>query len=210
MKFKKLIFTIFLVLSNQSFALDVNITKEIESIEVIHNGKDVTIKRNQDINNKINPDYAKTSRKCPPFCIQPGKLNIGVETVTEIEVIKYLEKMNWGEPVAIIDSRTKNWVDKGTIPGSVNIPWTRFNLTAGGNTIDIIEILTTQLGIKENEELLDFRGAKTLVLFCNGSWCGQSAASIKTLLTLGYPAHKLKWYRGGIQAWESFGLTIVK
>jgi hypothetical protein len=26
---------------------------------------------------------------------------------------------------------------------------------------------------------------------------------------LGYPAHKLKWYRGGMQAWMMLGLTTV-
>ena len=30
-----------------------------------------------------------------------------------------------------------------------------------------------------------------------------------TLLTLGYPAEKLKWYRGGMQSWEQFGFTTV-
>jgi hypothetical protein len=29
------------------------------------------------------------------------------------------------------------------------------------------------------------------------------------LLALGYPAHKLKWYRGGMQSWKSLGLTTV-
>jgi len=49
-----------------------------------------------------------------------------------------------------------------------------------------------------------------LLLYCNGPWCGQSPTNIRTLLTLGYPAHKIKWYRGGMQAWESLGLTTVK
>jgi hypothetical protein len=29
------------------------------------------------------------------------------------------------------------------------------------------------------------------------------------LLALGYPAHKIKWYRGGMQSWKSLGLTTV-
>ena len=31
-------------------------------------------------------------------------------------------------------------------------------------------------------EVFDYGSAKTLVMFCNGMWCGQSPASIKTLL----------------------------
>ena len=59
------------------------------------------------------------------------------------------------------------------------------------------------------DALWNFAGAKTLVFYCNGPWCGQSPTNIKQLLSLGYPAHKLKWYRGGIQAWKSLGLTTV-
>jgi rhodanese-related sulfurtransferase len=61
-----------------------------------------------------------------------------------------------------------------------------------------------------DEGLWDFSTAKTLVMFCNGAWCGQSPTNIQTLLKLGYPPNKLKWYRGGMQAWEQFGLTTVK
>jgi hypothetical protein len=48
------------------------------------------------------------------------------------------------------------------------------------------------------------------VLFCNGSWCGRSPTTIKGLLGIGYPAHKLLWYRGGMQDWGSLGLTTLK
>jgi hypothetical protein len=41
-------------------------------------------------------------------------------------------------------------------------------------------------------------------------WCGQSPRNIKTLLKFGYPASKIKWYRGGMQNWETLGLSTVK
>jgi hypothetical protein len=47
-------------------------------------------------------------------------------------------------------------------------------------------------------------------LFCNGMWCGQSPASMATLLKFGYPAEKLKWFRGGMQTWEILGFNTVK
>ena len=59
-------------------------------------------------------------------------------------------------------------------------------------------------------EVFDFSKAKTLVMFCNGMWCGQSPANIKTLLKYGYPPEKIKWYRGGMQDWEILGLSTVK
>ena len=59
-------------------------------------------------------------------------------------------------------------------------------------------------------EFWNFSNAKTLVLFCNGVWCGQAPTNIKSLLRIGYPPSKLKWYRGGMQNWEVLGLTSIK
>jgi rhodanese-related sulfurtransferase len=56
---------------------------------------------------------------------------------------------------------------------------------------------------------LNFSNAKTLVMYCNGIWCGQSPTAIKKLLDYGYPASKIKYFRGGMQNWESLGLTVV-
>ena len=72
------------------------------------------------------------------------------------------------------------------------------------------DILENQLGAKENADVWSFDNVKTLVMFCNGSWCGQSTTMINVLLNMGYPAHKLLWYRGGMQDWEGLGMTILK
>jgi rhodanese-related sulfurtransferase len=192
-------------------ALDIGINEEINTVEVIHNGNKVTISRNQDPDNKVNPDYAKTSRNCPPFCIQPGKIAEGVETIGELEVLDYLSRINSGDKsILVIDSRTPDWVRNGTIPGTINIPWTRLNPDTGADPFIIEDILKEKFGVKTIEGLWDFSGARTLVLFCNGIWCGQSPSNIKTLLRFGYPAGKLKWYRGGMQNWENLGLTVIK
>jgi len=173
--------------------LAVNITKGMGSLEVMHNGKKVTIMRNQDTKNTVNPAFAKTSRKCPPFCIQPATLAPGVETIAEVEVIDYLKKMNAGDKsILVIDSRTPDWVKRGTIPGAVNIPWTSLNPAKGADPISIGEIMEDQFGAKQLEGLWDYSKAKTLVMFCNGMWCGQSPNNIKNLLKFGYPAHKIK------------------
>ncbi len=194
-----------------STGLDVKISNEIDFVDVKHKGKIVRIQRNQSSDHIINPDYAKTSRKCPPFCIQPGKLAEGVETIGELEVLDYLVRMTNGDiSILVIDSRTEGWVKKGTIPGSTNIPWTLLKQEAGADPFEIADILEDRFGAVSIEGLWDFSNAKTLVLFCNGQWCGQSPSNIKTLLRFGYPAHKLKWYRGGMQNWESLGLTVVK
>jgi rhodanese-related sulfurtransferase len=66
-----------------------------------------------------------------------------------------------------------------------------------------------EFGILDDGKALDFSQAKTLVLYCNGPWCGQTPSSIEALLDLGYPANRLKWYRGGMQAWQGLGFPIV-
>lgn len=199
-----------LAASGAAPVLEVNISADLASVEVIHDGRMVTIMRNQDQGHSINTEYAKTSRKCPPFCIQPVELAPGVKTVAELEVLRCLKQISDGDTsMLVIDSRTPAWVDKGIIPGTVNIPWDTLNI-GKSNPATVREILKNQLGAEQRDDFWTFDDAKTLVLFCNGSWCGQSPTTIKGLLEIGYPAHKILWYRGGMQDWESLGLTTIK
>lgn len=189
----------------------VGITPELARVEVLHKGEKVVITRRQDPASRVNPAYAKTARDCPPFCIQPIRIAPGVETIGELELLDYLARAaDPANGVLVIDSRTPDWVADGTIPGAVNIPWTRLSPGAGADPFDIAEIFEQRFGAIAQEGFWNFSSARTLVLFCNGNWCGQSPTNIRTLLNFGYPAHKIKWYRGGMQAWESLGLTVVR
>jgi rhodanese-related sulfurtransferase len=189
----------------------VGITPTMMDAFVIHDADAVKIMRDQNNAAVVIPAFAKTSRPCPPFCIQPIKLAPGVETLGEREIIDYLVRMSKGDSsIMVIDSRTPGWVEKGTIPGAVNIPWTALNPAKGADPISIGEIMEDQFGVTSLEGLWDYSRAKTLVLFCNGMWCGQSPNNIANLLKFGYPADKIKWYRGGMQNWSNLGLTSVK
>ena len=191
-------------------ALTVNITADLPVVEVMHDGQKVTIIRNQNQQNTIKPDFALTSRECPPFCIQPSQLAPGVTTIAELEVLNVLQKISDGDTsLLVIDSRTKNWVEKGVIPGTVNIPWDALEI-GKAEPAAMQAILENRLGAKRQGDYWNFDNAKTLALYCNGPWCGQSSTTINDLLKIGYPAHKLRWYRGGMQDWESLGLTTVK
>ncbi len=195
---------------------EVKITRALDKVEVSHQGAPVTITRNQQKEHTVNPAYSKTSRPCPPFCIQPGKAAPGVETIGELEMLEYLKQASEKDSsVLVVDSRTPDWLVRGTIPGSVNIPWTRINKDSvpaweleAADTVT--EVLTQNFGAEQTAKGWDFANAKALVLFCNGIWCPQSNTNIQTLLKLGYPPEKLKWYRGGMQSWESVGLTTIK
>ncbi|MES9831058.1 MAG: rhodanese-like domain-containing protein [Candidatus Thiodiazotropha sp. LLP2] len=221
MKFVKVLMLTTLVggvaLSTQLRAEEGNqISPGLQSVEVMHSGEKVMITRSADKTAVVPKSFAKTARHCPPFCIQPATVATGVETVGELEVLGYLKRVSDGDrKVMVVDSRTPEWIIRGTIPGSVNIPWNRINVDVQGafdvsaEADGLHDIMVNQLGVQDVKGALDFRNAKTLVLFCNGSWCPQSSSNIKTLLKLGYPAYKLKWYRGGMQDWVSLGLTTV-
>ena len=173
---------------------EVRITKEILSISVATEDGNVEIKRNQDTKNVINQSFSKTSRKCPPFCIQPQIVAPGVQTVGELEVINFLKAGNG----ILIDARTVEWHVRGTIPSSKNIPFTE---VAG--RLD-------ELGCAKSYGKWDCADAKSVMLFCNGLWCGQSPTAIRAMLREGYPADKISYYRNGMQGWESVGLTVVE
>lgn len=208
--FFSFLFILTIIISPASFAEPVGITPEMSSVDVMHKGKAVRIERNQDNENTITADYALTSRPCPRFCIRPMKLAPGVETIGELEIIDYLVAAGKaGSNVLVIDSRTPDWVEKGTIPGSVNIPWTLLKEDTS-DPLTIAGLLEERFGAKDEDGLWNFADVKTLVMYCNGMWCGQSPRNIKTLLKYGYPADKIKWYRGGMQNWEALGLTTVK
>lgn len=192
-------------------AKPVNITPDVASVEFTVDGKKFTINRNQDNANLIDSNYAKTSRPCPPFCIRPIVLAPGVETIGELELLEYLKKLGTDKNLMVIDSRTPDWVARGTIAGAVNIPWTGLDAKKGATELDIELIVIDEFGAEKSDDgKWDFSNAKTLVLFCNGMWCGQSPRNINTLLSMGYPAEKLKWYRGGMQTWHVLGLSTVK
>jgi len=180
------------------------ITHGVENVEVKHNGETVKIMRVQEKSNEIVPFYRKTTRgtiqAMHPF--EPHK----VDTIGEREIIDYIKKMSDGDDsIIIIDSRTPAWVKRsGMIPGAVNIPFTKFRESS-----DTLEIMEDEFNVIPGETF-NFLNAKTLVMYCNGNWCGQSPTAIRKLLAMGYPASKIKYYRGGMQSWTSLGLTTVE
>jgi rhodanese-related sulfurtransferase len=166
----------------------------------------VTIQRIQDEEHELTGPFARTSRKCPPFCIQPMTPADGVETVGELELIELLK-----DPGAmVLDARTLEWHLEETIPGAYHLPYTQVAdrldelgcTEAGGNT--------EAGGDTEAGGGWDCADAKRVALFCNGLWCGQSPTAIRAMIREGYPRERIFYYRGGLQAWKILGLTTVE
>ena len=189
------------LLNTNAVALDVKLTDYLAYLEVDHNGEQVRIQRVQDTSNVLQDGFAKTSRKCPPFCIQPMKVAAGVSTVGEAEIFRFMERELADGNGMIVDARTPSWYQKGTIPGSVNIPFTEFvgdedaaetvsalEKLGGVQRGDVswvtrsFEKLMATLGLfgsDQKTDKWDFSDAKQVVFWCNGPWCGQSPRAIK-------------------------------
>jgi rhodanese-related sulfurtransferase len=114
--------------------------------------------------------------------IQPISLAPGVRTVGELEVIAHLRA---GRP--ILDCRLPEYVERGTIPGAVNIPHGEIA-----------------------ERMAELNTVNPTVVFCNGPQCPATAQAIEALLAAGWPAAWLLYYRGGIHDWVTLGLPLAE
>ena len=192
------------VTAASAMAQDVRITQELDKVSVNLNGANVVIERNQNQATRLSSEFTKTSRPCPPFCIQPMSLAPGVQTFGELEVISFLQSEVQDGSGLLIDTRLPEWFEKGSIPGAVNLPFS--TLEADNPFRD--EILRA-LGASDSTGSWDFSGVFTLTLFCNGPWCAQTAIAVSALLEVGFPPEKLNFYRGGMQNWLLLGLTTT-
>jgi len=179
----------------------VEITEGLPYVMVEKEGKTYTITRESHPNTYLNNTYALTSRPSPPFFVQPFIVSEGVDTYGELETLDFVSK----EQGIFIDARLPNWYTKSAIAGAINVPFKLF-------LKDTPELTATlkSFGAKQNKSgAWDFSNAKTLLLYCNGAWCGQSPTAIHALIKLGYPKSKMKYYRGGMQSWQLLGLSTI-
>lgn len=172
----------------------VNIRPDIATVTVETPEGPVEIGRIQDNDHEITGEWARTSRACPPFCIQPVSPAEGVSTIGELELLEMLSDPQ----VTVIDSRTPDWFVSGSIPGAVNIPY------------DVMVDRLGDLGCEADFDGWDCAEADRIALFCNGLWCGQSPSAIRAIIAAGYPADRISYYRGGMQSWRMLGLSVTE
>lgn len=155
------------------------------------------------------PDACKSTYVHTKGRLLPMKLDLDLETYGELEVLLTLKEMKDNPDLLLVDARKKQWFNYRTIPGAINMPFHYFK-----NNIENefeYEFALKYLGaVKDKEGHYDFDNVKTMVIFCNGPWCAQSPDMIFALMKAGYPAEKLKWYRGGMQDWLSAGMTSTR
>lgn len=115
--------------------------------------------------------------------LAPMQLHPELETVGEREVIELLD-----DGVLAVDTRKPEYVAEGTLPGARSIPH--------GEIVDRIAEL-------------DERGPdRPVLVFCNGPQCTATPQAVEALLDAGFPASRLRYYRGGIHDWVTLGLPL--
>ena len=202
MKYLILLFILPLILLAGGYE-KVRITPEISYIHSYHKNKAILkIHRTQDTKHKLVGEYAITYR--PNTYIQPIKIRKEIETIGEVELLKFIQHFGNHQKGLILDVRDKKAYKKESIPSAVNIPSSLLS-----NKVKMQKILKA-LGAKKLEDgTLDTREAMHLIVYSHGNWCEKSPLFIKKLLALGYPPDKMLYYRGGFQMWKILGFTTV-
>ena len=95
-----------------------------------------------------------------------------------------IEHLRAGRP--LVDCRLPEYVDRGTIPGAVNIPHGEIA-----------------------QRIAELDPVEPTVVFCNGPQCTATARATDALLAAGWPAERLLYYRGGIHDWVTLGLPLA-
>lgn len=168
------------------YAQSSRISEDRGSFEFSSNGQSISITRN--------------GVSCPPACIQPMQAVSSVGTIGELELLDFLQLFVSSGKGLLVDTRLPAGFAAGTIPGSVNIPAATLQ-----NDNPYRDDLLNALGVRGN----DFSNAFDLVLYDDSPAANGAPNALRDLIAAGYPADKLKYYRGGFLVWQTLGLTVA-
>lgn len=173
----------------------VGITRDVMSVEVPGPDGPVAISRIQDNAAVIEGEFARIARPCPNFCIQPMIPAQGVTPIGELELLAFLQDPD----VAVVDGRVRPDFEAGAIPGAINVPYTEAADRLG------------EFGCEPDFDgwICEGDAVKSVALYCNGPWCGQSPTAARRMIEAGFPAEKIFYYRAGMQGWRMLGLTVT-
>jgi len=199
-------FTVLLLGKNLEELHLIKINEKISFIITTDQGKKVEIVRIQDTSHHLTDDFSKTSRECPPYCVQPTKIHKDIKNVAELELLSFIENHVNKHSGILVDTRLKSWFELESIPSAINIPYVAVK-SFSKKSMNKLFVL---LGKKEMPDgSWNFTDAKKMLIFDNGIWCAQSQYFVDALLKYNYPTDKILYYRAGLQGWKLLGLTTV-
>lgn len=169
----------------------------------VFNGEQIKIQRDVDKASAHAAAFARESETCGAPCIVPMQVAEGVPTFGETEVLSFLMNDVATSKGLLVDARMPHERTKGFIPGSVNLPFA--TLDAGTSFVNDI---FTALGARNLEGAYNFADAQSLLIYDTGPSTDDAGRLVNNLLAAGYPAEKIKYYRGGMQVWAVLGFSI--
>ncbi len=108
-----------------------------------------------------------------------------IKSITPVVEIEALEALN-DKDFVVADMREVDWHLKGTIPGSLNIPYTE------------IASRLNEFGCNKTDGRWDCANAKKVLGYCNGQVCPQSPTGMRAMINEGVPT------------WDALCLTTVE
>lgn len=171
------------------------ISKELLSIDVLHENELVVIERIS----------SKGVKSCPPFCIEAMSIP-NVLTVGELETLNFIKKLKEKKARLLIDVRESKFYQEGTIPGAINLPFSMLKDKSKYQE-EVLKLLGARARKEKVKKEWSFKKAQSLLIFGDSATTSEASATIKKLLELGYPSSKLLYYRAGIVSWKALGLT---
>ncbi|MEM9580614.1 MAG: rhodanese-like domain-containing protein [Pseudomonadota bacterium] len=147
--------------------------------------------------------YTDTARTCPEHCIEPSHAAPGVATLTELDVLDFMERSVGTGTGLMVDARLPEGYAEGSIPGAISVPAATLI-----QSNPYREDLLLALGASGQIGQMEFGSAFDLLVFDDGPWSPVAREAIERLLDAGYPAQKISYYRGGLQMWQMLGLTV--
>lgn len=191
------------VIAMQSMAASAQDTSASAQVSFMFDGARIEIAPNSPNAATHAARFAALAPSCNPDCIVPLIAAVGVETVIEPDVLEFLINAVAENQGLLVDARMPDARALGYIPGSVSLP---FETLAPENAFrdDILKAL----GARAFEDVFNFVDAQNLVVFDNGPSQNDAGILISHLLEAGYPADRIRYYRGGMQVWSVVGLTV--
>jgi len=175
----------------------INISEKISSVEVLHDNQPIVIERIP----------VKDNNSCPPFCIEPMKIN-GVTTVAELETLEFIKDLKAKKAQLLIDVRENIVYKKSTIPGSINLPLSMLYDNSPYKE-EVLKLFgAKKSSVKSTKIKWYFKHPQELLIFGQSATTNEASRAIKMLLKFGYPSSKILYYRGGVESWEALGLTL--
>lgn len=168
----------------------------------VFNGQQKTISQRSQVDAGAVAAHFRLPDACDGLCIAPDVAAPGVATIGEAALLAFMAtQVATGEGL-VIDSRMPLDRARGYLPASVSVP---HSLVTADNPY-LPEILVA-LGARSLDGAMNFSDALELVVFDAGPTTQDAQTFIRGILAAGYPADKIRYYRGGMQVWITLGLN---